>query len=387
MSALDWEQLLADTRGYLATVGDLDEDDPVPVDELVAQAEANGYNEREVRDAVRDTDALEAVGGLDDLRVHLADDTHPVSSENDATDTDVSGESGGYEGEEPGSSGSNPTPEAEETGPQNGDPATVDSWGGVDFSETAADTYPPELLDVEQWMGRLAGEKMPFSPWAERDHPEADPDKDARYKWGLSENYADGETAGMAEDDPRLDGRLFIQREDDPYAFVDGDDVRDPETGEIHPAFRAVLDHLGVTYADVSSSGAGVHAYYRGELPVGGKGQAAFDIDTEPWGANDDVPAIEIYANKHVNITTGDHLVGTGTEVAEWDDDALRAILEANGYEDKPEVDHDTDSKREDLEGYTPGATGKDETTDEIRDVLKAVDRLEPRDVRLKTSK
>jgi hypothetical protein len=74
MSAIDWGQLLTDTRGFLATVGDLDEGDPVPVDELVEQAEANGYDSREVRDAIRDADALEPVGDLDDLRVRLADE-------------------------------------------------------------------------------------------------------------------------------------------------------------------------------------------------------------------------------------------------------------------------------------------------------------------------
>jgi len=66
---------------------------------------------------------------------------------------------------------------------------------------------------------------------------------------------------------PRLDGRVFLQTDEDPYAFVDGDDVRDPETGEVHPAFVEILEQLGISYADISTSGAGVHVYYRGELP------------------------------------------------------------------------------------------------------------------------
>jgi|APHM01.1.fsa_nt_gi hypothetical protein len=100
-------------------------------------------------------------------------------------------------------------------------------------------------------MGRLAGENMPFAPWADRDHP--DPDADARYNWGLSQNYVDGETVALAEADPQLDGRVFFQQESDPFAFVDGDDVRDPERG-VHPAFVEILDALGATYADVSTS-------------------------------------------------------------------------------------------------------------------------------------
>jgi len=58
----------------------------------------------------------------------------------------------------------------------------VDTWGAVDFSNTMPDSYPSALLDREQWMGRLAGEKLPFTPWGDKDYPESDPDKDARYK-------------------------------------------------------------------------------------------------------------------------------------------------------------------------------------------------------------
>jgi hypothetical protein len=38
-------------------------------------------------------------------------------------------------------------------------------WDGVDLGNVTPDTYPPTLHDREQWMGRLAGEKLPFAPW------------------------------------------------------------------------------------------------------------------------------------------------------------------------------------------------------------------------------
>ncbi|ELY93104.1 hypothetical protein C482_20556 [Natrialba chahannaoensis JCM 10990] len=47
----------------------------------------------------------------------------------------------------------------------------------------------------------------------------------------------------MVKIDPRLDSRTFLQTEADPYVYVDGDDVRDPETGDIQPAFIATLEH------------------------------------------------------------------------------------------------------------------------------------------------
>jgi len=267
-------------------------------------------------------------------------------------------------------------------------------------------------------MGRTG--KLPFSPWGDRNadlectkptcaehDPDGTPDAvldecpdcqahrdgtstaecdhDARYKWGHAGHYVTGEDVAKGEVHPDVDGRVFIQRESDPFAFVDGDDVRDPETGEVHPAFTAILEHLGLTYADVSTSGAGVHAYYEGELPIEGKGQAAFEIDTEPWGANDSPPTVEIYANKHVCVTTGAHVPNTPIEASEWDADALRAILEANGYTDQPEIAHDTDHDRADLEDYDPGTTTADETATDVRDVLTAIDRLSVRDLPLRS--
>jgi hypothetical protein len=171
---------------------------------------------------------------------------------------------------------------------------------------------------------------------------------------------------------------VFIQREADPFAFVDGDDVRDPETGEVHPAFRAILEHLGLTYADVSTSGGGVHAVYRGEIPLEGVTQGVFALDTEPWGANDEAPQVEIYTGKHVCVATGDHLPGSGTAVEEWDDDALGAILRANGITASPEPTADTSV---DLNDHEPTATASSETTDDIRDLFHALDRLDARRV------
>jgi hypothetical protein len=260
-----------------------------------------------------------------------------------------------------------------------------DGWDAADFATTNADTYPPTLLDREQWMGHV--EKKPFAPWGDADPDDADPEDSPRWEWGRPENYVDGPTVAIAEDDPRLDGRVFLQQDADPFAFVDGDDVKDPDTDEIHPAFLAILEHLGVTYADVSTSGAGVHAQYRAPegLPIDGKGQATFPIDTEPWGANDDVPTVEIYANKHVCVATGEHVDGTPREVRAWDADALRAILEANGYDDEDPISHDTDRDRAELDGYDPGATDREETTEDVRDIYAAVDRLRPSDLPLST--
>ncbi|WP_216824801.1 hypothetical protein [Salinigranum rubrum] len=260
-------------------------------------------------------------------------------------------------------------------------------FADADFTTPNPGVWPAELLEREQWMGHV--EKKPFAPWGDRDHPDADTDEDARWKWGLTENYVDGETVAMAEVDPRLDGRAFLQQPDDPFAYVDGDDVRDPETGDVHPAFVAILEHLGLTYTDISQSGAGVHAIYRGALPEGVK-QASWQLDTEPWGANEEPPSIEMYPGKRVCVMTGDHVPETPTEVREWSADVLDVLLEANdevatASRERAREDVSTDRSDYDLAEYEPSASTSTETTDDIRDIFAALDRLDARDVAERT--
>ncbi|WP_126663767.1 hypothetical protein [Haloterrigena salifodinae] len=237
---------------------------------------------------------------------------------------------------------------------------------------------------------RRQNRKAAFRALGDRDHPDANAHEDARWKWGIEDNYITGKQLDMFVEDPKyrdeITGRTFIQQEDDRYAFVDGDDVVCPETGAVHPAFKAFLAHLGLTYTDISTSDSGSHAQYIGEIPIEGKGQVSFEIGTEPWGANDDVPVIEIYANKHVCLATGKHVPGSPLEANEWDDDVLETILKANGYEDEPEIEHDTDRDTPELENYNPEATHADDEASDVRDVLTAVERLEPRDVPLSTT-
>jgi hypothetical protein len=280
--------------------------------------------------------------------------------------------------EKPESKDDTPTPETEKTTILNGDSTMFDA----DYSITEGETHQPQLADTASWMVRgkqyppRNREKAPFAPWNQA------------AQWGDEENRTTFETAKeWDETDPRSDGLAFIHTESDPFAFIDGDDVRCPETGKTHPAFRALLEHFGATYADVSTSGTGIHAPYHAPegLPIDGKEEANFEIDTKPWGANDSPPSVEIYANTHVNITTGDHVVGTPLKLGEWDADAVRTVLEANGYTDKEPVTHDTDRDRTNLDNYEPLATDANHHTNDVRDVLAAIDKLEPRDLPLRT--
>jgi len=211
--------------------------------------------------------------------------------------------------------------------------------------------------------------------------------------WSEPELWRDAEDVRMATVDPRIEGPgIVLQHEDDPYAdwadpffVVDYDDVRDSETGAVHPT---VAEHITAadSYADVSTSGTGVHIIARGALPDDVK-QASFEIDDEPWGENEDPPSVEIYDGKKVCAVTGEHVPGTPKTVEQWDDDGLEQVLDEHLDEDDrvDDASHDTDSP--DLDGYEPSATSSTEETDDIRDVYAAIDRLDPGDLPLRTSK
>jgi hypothetical protein len=260
------------------------------------------------------------------------------------------------------------------------DEPAFSAWEEADFGDTNPGVYPSDHRDRASWMVQNGG-KMAYAPWSSRDEPApcsehnttADKcDCDARWKWGHAPNRRPFEKAKLALDDRRFDGLAFIQTEDDPFVFVDGDDVRDPETGAVHPAFRAVLEHLGPTYADVSTSGTGVHAYYRGALPDG-ETAPSWPIDDEPFGANDDLPEIELYSGKHVCIATGEHVSGTPTEARRWNGEVLRPLLEANG-----ELDDETPSTETQRTATSSSSGGGSDPTD-------ALNRLDARDVAEKT--
>lgn len=63
------------------------------------------------------------------------------------------------------------------------------------------------------------------------------------------------------------DGIGFVFSSGDPYAGIDLDDVRNPETGEIEERAQKVIDLFPGAYTEVSPSGTGVHIIVRGKVP------------------------------------------------------------------------------------------------------------------------
>lgn len=274
-----------------------------------------------------------------------------------------------------------------------------------DYSlSTVTHQFPPGMDSRRRWMGVLPDAKYPFAPNGSKnpdcacrngdcpadraDDPECE--CDGRFKWGHEPHYVTGREISQTLQNSRAERRAFIFGEDDPFLFVDLDDVRCPDTGEVHPAALAFLEVLGPTWVEVSSSGAGLHAVYDGSLP-GGMVEAKPQIDDEPWGANDEVPVIEMYeSSKKVGVLTGNKVGGAPRTVEECDEDALTAMLEATGHYARVGVE-DRDDASSGSGGLSGGAAGDEdtdtdvETTDDMQAVIDALDALDCRDVADKT--
>jgi hypothetical protein len=116
----------------------------------------------------------------------------------------------------------------------------------------------------------------------------------------------------------RSNGRLgigFVFSANDPFAGVDLDNCRDPETGVIADWAVELIKPIR-TYTEISVSGTGVHLY--GMAHVGGGRRSRYATGEA-----------EIYDRDRYFVVTGDQLPGTPDDVAEAQAavDALRATL------------------------------------------------------------
>jgi len=69
---------------------------------------------------------------------------------------------------------------------------------------------------------------------------------------------------------PVFDGIGFVFCNADPYAGIDLDKCRDPETGEIEPWAQKILGQVPEGYIEVSPSGRGLHIFTEGAVRGGG---------------------------------------------------------------------------------------------------------------------
>jgi primase-polymerase (primpol)-like protein len=135
------------------------------------------------------------------------------------------------------------------------------------------DNIPQELRVRPQWVnfrlvrrdGRV--DKVPYTPGSESKASTRD-----LLTWRSFDEAVAAYGTG------RYDGIGLVFCSGDPYAGIDLDRCRDPETGELEGWAAEVVADLG-GYAEVSPSEKGVHIIVRGDAPNSKRGQVeAYDM-------------------------------------------------------------------------------------------------------------
>jgi hypothetical protein len=193
------------------------------------------------------------------------------------------------------------------------------------LSQTMTDSFPfaqvitnapKELREKPQWVlwrgvdrrnqrtGDVKVNKVPIDPRTLKNADKTDP-----RTWGTFEDCCEGIKCALKEweaadpDAYRGGGLGFVFTENDPYAGIDLDDCRHPETGALEPWAQQLIAVLD-SYTEISPSGTGVHLYVKGRLA--GTGQ-----NKQP---------LELYDRKAYFTVTGAHLPGTPATIEDRQD-------------------------------------------------------------------
>ncbi len=115
------------------------------------------------------------------------------------------------------------------------------------------DNIPEEMRRRPQWVTHKA--KVPFIVGGVGKASSTD-----------SETWVSFEEAVRALKTGRFDGLGFVFSSGDPFAGIDLDSCRDPETGQLEEWAAEIVRGLD-GYAEASPSGTGVHIIIRGKAP------------------------------------------------------------------------------------------------------------------------
>jgi primase-polymerase (primpol)-like protein len=124
-----------------------------------------------------------------------------------------------------------------------------------------------------------------------------------------------------ADETDAVEGIGFVFTAEDPYAGVDLDECRDPETGDVEAWATEIVRELA-SYTEYSPSGTGLHVIVEGTIPSGGNRTAH----------------LELYDENRYFTVTGRRVPGAPTAI-EKRDGVLRAVHEEYIGSTKPEAD------------------------------------------------
>ena len=261
------------------------------------------------------------------------------------------------------------------------------------YTPTTA-SVPSGLASDENWVNWLlfnGADKRPIAPYAtghfypaawksDRDSTQTDYETAVKFA-ELSLGQAAVRYGGFPDEaDRKVPGVGYVIPDADDVdpaesvTLIDLDDVRDPDTGALHPTAIKLIDKAD-SFAQVSTSGTGVHILVRGSLP---DGVGSIESHLE---ATDAFPnaEIEVYDNDRFIAFTGDQIQDTPCEVRKRQDilDSLADEF-VTVTDEKPTVaTHDAALSEEEISSI--------DSTDNIRDIFDAIRHITIDDIRLKS--
>ena len=173
---------------------------------------------------------------------------------------------------------------------------------------------PEELTGRRQWVAWRIGErdgkpsKFPYTPGTGKMAKSNSP-----ATWRSYADACEAQRNGA-------DGIGFMFSKDDPYAGVDLDKCRNPDTGAIASWAQRIVKRLN-SYTEISPSGKGLHIIIRGTVPPGGNRTGNLPA---AWNAGDGAE-VEMYSERRYFTMTGNQLAGTPGETREGDGE-LKAL-------------------------------------------------------------
>ena len=162
------------------------------------------------------------------------------------------------------------------------------------------ESIPAELRALKQWTVWKAKPSENRPGKLDKDPYQCIASQRKRASHSDPSTWAEFWAAYTVYDSCGYDGVMFAFSPDDPYAGVDLDDCRNPETGEIAAWAQPIIDTFG-SYTEVSPSGKGVKIIVRGNLPKGAGVRTG----------KDEKEGIELYTATRFFCITGHHLPGT----------------------------------------------------------------------------
>jgi putative DNA primase/helicase len=134
-------------------------------------------------------------------------------------------------------------------------------------SSPIIENIPERLTERPQWVNWRLEErgdrmtKVPYTPGTLRRASSTD-----LMTWRTFSEALAAYEAG----EPSYDGIGFCFCSGDPFAGIDLDDCRNPQSGEIAPWAQGIIDSVQEGYVEISPSGTGIHIVVEGTVRGGG---------------------------------------------------------------------------------------------------------------------